>query len=358
MRAVVMRDQKLRVDDVADPTPGPGQVLARTVACGICGSDLHTLQHLDLMIAMQARTRPGGPGIDRSRDLVMGHEFSVEVLDFGPGCSRGLPAGSLACSMPVVMSAAGIGTVGYSHDYPGGYGELLVLSEALLLPVPNGLDADLAALTEPMAVGRHAVEKARLSAEDLPLVVGCGPVGLAVIAALKQQGRGPVLAADFSPARRALAARMGADEVIDPAAVSPYERWQDLAWPPGVDRTNPMIQLTGPKPRPGVIFECVGVPGVINAIFEGAMRDTRVVVVGVCMEPDRSEPLLAIGKELNVQYVLGYSPEEFADTLRGIAEGDLDVAPLITGRVGLDGVPQAFIDLGRPDLHAKILVKP
>ena len=353
-----MKDHQLRVDNFTDPTPGPGQVLVRTIACGICGSDLHALAHLDVMVAMQARTNPAGPSLDPTRDLVMGHEFCAEILEFGPGCSQKLDAGQLVCSIPVVLSAAGIGTVGYSHDLPGGYGEFMVLSEGLLLPVPNGLDADLAALTEPMAVGRHAVEKARMTKEDVPLVIGCGPVGLAVIAALRQKGFGPIIAADFSPARRRLAEIMGADETIDPAANSPYTRWQDLCWPEGADRTNPMIQITGPHPRPGVIFECVGVRGVINAIFEGAMRNSRVVVVGVCMESDATEPLMAIGKELNVQYVLGYSPDEFADTLRGIAEGELDVSPLITGRVGLDGVAQAFVDLASPDNHAKILVKP
>lgn len=358
MRAVAMKNQQLRVTDFADPTPKAGQVLVRTIACGICGSDLHALAHLDLMVSMQARTRPEGPSLDRSRDLVMGHEFCAEILDFGPGCSRTLGAGQLVCSIPVVISPAGVGTVGYSHELPGGFGERMVLSERLLLAVPNGLDADLAALTEPMAVGRHAVEKARLAPEDVPLVIGCGPVGLAVIAALRQKGIGPIVAADFSPARRRLAEIMGADETVDPAEHSPYTHWQDVCWPEGADRTNPMIELTGPHPRPGVVFECVGVRGVLNAVFEGAMRNNRVVVVGVCMEPDATEPLLAIGKELNVQYVLGYSPEEFADTLRGIAEGELDVAPLITARVGLDGVAQAFVDLGNPDNHAKILVKP
>ena len=83
--------------------------------------------------------------------------------------------------------------------------------------MPNGLPADQAALTEPMAVGWHAVESARLTQQDVPLVIGCGPVGLAVIAGLKVKGLHPIIAADFSPARRALALRMGADIVVDPA---------------------------------------------------------------------------------------------------------------------------------------------
>jgi threonine dehydrogenase-like Zn-dependent dehydrogenase len=358
MRAAVLRDHRLFVDDVPEPVPGPGEVLVRTLACGICGSDLHYLSHLDDMIALSRRTRPGQPTLDPTRAIVMGHEFCAEIVGFGPGTQRSLRAGTRVTSMPVVVGAGGVDTVGYSHDHPGGYGELMVLSEGLLLPVPDHVPTPVAALTEPLAVGRHAVEKARLAPDDLALVIGCGPIGLAVIAWLRARGVGPILATDFSPTRRALAARLGADEVIDPAANSPYERWQDLAWPAGVDRRDALVALSGTKPRPGVVFECVGVPGVLNAAFEGAMRDTRLVVVGVCMDVDRVEPILAIGKELNVQFVLAYTAEEFADTLAALADGRVDGAAMITGEVGIEGVPQAFHDLGTPEGHAKILVTP
>jgi threonine dehydrogenase-like Zn-dependent dehydrogenase len=358
MRAAVMRNRQLLVDEVAAPVPGEGEVLVKTLACGICGSDLHFLKHLDRMIDFGRRTRPQGPHIDPAGDVVMGHEFCAEIVDHGPGTQKALPVGARVCSMPVALGPAGISTIGYSHDHPGGYGELMVLSEALCLPVPADLATDLAALTEPLAVGRHAVEMARLGPEDVPLVIGCGPVGLAVIAALKMKGAGPVVAADFSPGRRRLAEAMGADEVIDPAADSPYERWQDLCWPPGADRTGALVELLGPKPKPAVAVECVGVPGVINALFEGTMRGNRIVVVGVCMEADHVEPMLGIGKELNVQFVLGYTPAEFTDTLAALADGRLKPEPMITGKVGVDGVPDAFGDLADPEQHAKILVEP
>lgn len=353
-----MRDHRLVVEDVPDPTPGPGQVLVRTLACGICGSDLHYLQHLDAMIALAERTRPGQPTLSPQRAVVMGHEFCAEIVDLGPGTVGALRKGARVASMPVVITPERIGTVGYSHEFPGGYGEYMVLSEGLLLPVPDSLPTELAALTEPMAVGRHAVEKANLTPDDVALVIGCGPVGLSVIAWLKVKGVSPIIAADYSPARRRLAEQMGADEVIDPAAGDPYARWEDLAWPPGADRENPLVSILGPKPRPGVVFECVGVRGVLNTLFERAMRDTRVVVVGVCMQPDTVEPILAIGKELSVQFVLAYTADEFADTLAALAEGRVNGEPMITGRVGIDGVPQAFVDLGNPEVHAKILVTP
>ena len=119
--------------------------------------------------------------------------------------------------MPALLSAEGPDRVGYSNDNVGGYAERMLLSEPLLLEVPNGLAAEHAALTEPLAVGIHAVAKANIQGGEVPLVIGCGPVGLAVIAALKLKGLHPIVAADYSPARRALAEKMGADVVIDPA---------------------------------------------------------------------------------------------------------------------------------------------
>jgi threonine dehydrogenase-like Zn-dependent dehydrogenase len=229
----------------------------------------------------------------------------------------------------------------------------------LMLEVPNGLSTEQAALTEPMAVGWHAVEKARLTPEDIPVVIGCGPVGLAVIAGLKIKGIHPIIACDFSPARRKLAETMGADIVLDPAKDSPYKRWTDEATPEGYDPTNVISILgMGPKLRPGVIFECVGVPGIIQQMLEGAPRGARIVVVGVCMEQDKFEPFFAINKELNMQFVLGYTPEEFALTLHHLAEGKIDGSPMVTGRVGVEGVKQAFKDLSNPEVHAKILVEP
>jgi threonine dehydrogenase-like Zn-dependent dehydrogenase len=233
------------------------------------------------------------------------------------------------------------------------------LADRMLLPVPNGLPAASAALTEPIAVGWHAVQHARLTPEDVPLVVGCGPVGLAVIAGLVIRDVHPIIAADYSPARRALALKMGADIVIDPGETSPYETWRQTATPKGYDDSR-YAQLfgLGPKLRPAVIFECVGVPGVIEQVMEGAPAGARIVVVGVCMQTDRIEPFFGIVKQLNVQFVLAYTAQEFAESLHHIAEGKVDVAPLITGRVGLDDVSGAFADLANPERHAKVLVDP
>jgi threonine dehydrogenase-like Zn-dependent dehydrogenase len=340
MRAVVMRGRQLVVDEVAEPEPGPGELLVQTLACGICGSDLHALQHGDQMVEMSKLS--GAPFVmDLGADVVMGHEFCAEVLDVGGGAGGALVAGDRVVSIPVVFNANGMFSIGYSNHYPGGYAERMVLSSMLAVKVPNGLATHLAALTEPMAVGRHAVERSGIGPGMASVVLGCGPVGLAVIADLARRGLGPIVAADFSPARRALAATMGATEVVDPAVEPAVAAWQ---------------RVDGAKPL--VIFEAVGVPGMIDAAMLAAPRGTRILVVGVCMEADTVRPMLGISKELDVGFALGYTPMEFADTLRAIAEGELDVAPLITGTVGLDGVPGAFAELANPDAHCKILVEP
>ena len=261
MRATVMRQKKLVVGDLPTPEPGPGEVLVKTLACGICGSDLHALKHAEKLV--EGARRSGGPFVmDLSRDIVMGHEFCAEIVDHGPGATKTLKAGTRVCSMPVLLRPSGVETVGYSNDNPGGYGEYMRLTEALLLEVPNGLSTEHAALTEPMAVGLHAVKKGNLGKDDVPLVIGCGPVGLAVIAALRLEGVRPIVAADFSPRRRELGLAMGADAVVDPAVNSPYETWRGLAAWSDPSKAPPLPPwLPGPPLRPAVIFECVGVPG-------------------------------------------------------------------------------------------------
>ncbi len=358
MRAVVMRDQRLVVADGPMPEPGPGEVLVRTLACGICGSDLHALRHAPEFVA--ASRRAGSRfTMDLARDVVMGHEFCAEIVDHGPGTARRLPGGTRVCSRPALLRPEGPLTVGYSNDTPGGYAEYMRLTEALCRPVPEGLSTAEAALTEPMAVGLHAVAKARLGPDDVPLVVGCGPVGLAVIAALGLAGARPIVAADFSPRRRALALTLGADVVVDPAETTPWQSWREAAVWRDASRAPALPPwIPGPPVRPAVAFECVGVPGVIDQLMAAAPRGTRLVIVGVCMQADTIHPMLGISKELALQFVLGYTPEEFAATLGHLAEGRIPAAPLITGRVGLDGVAQAFQDLASPERHAKILVEP
>jgi threonine dehydrogenase-like Zn-dependent dehydrogenase len=347
MRAAVMRDWSLRVDDIAEPVAGAGQVLTKVLACGICGSDLHMLVHGEESRRLSAEMSADQPSSALSPimfephiDTVMGHEFCCEVLDLGPGVSN-LKQGDIIVSFPVTFDEQGVHGVGFSNKYPGGYSQRLVVNEMMSIKVPNGLSPELAALTEPLAVGVHAVEKSRIAQGDAALIIGLGPVGLACIAELKMRAIGPIIGADFSPRRRALAEHLGADVVVDPREVPGIEAWR---------------KIDGQKPL--VVFEAVGVPGMIEQTMRMAPKDARILIVGACMQEDRIHPMLGIGKELSLQFVLGYSPAEFGSALNAIAEGKVDLSPLITGRVNIDDVPQAFKDLGNPEEHAKILVTP
>jgi len=361
MRAVVRRNKALVCDEVETPTPGPGQTLVKTLACGICGSDLHALHYLDHMVDLTRRAGGGvGGGLDPAKDVVFGHEYCAEVIEHGPGGGR-FKAGTRVVAMPVSFDAGGFEAIGYSNRYPGGFAEYMALMEPMLLEVPNGLSTEHAALTEPMAVGAHAVAQSAMEKGSVALVVGCGPVGLAVIASLKARGPamgwGPVIAADYSARRCEAAAAMGADLVIDPGKDDPHGKWGDFGVP-GTLAAATMARMGGQTIARPVVFECVGAPGVLNTLIEKAPPHAQILVAGVCMETDKIEPSLAINKQLELKFVLGYSPEEFAQTLTDIAEGVIPVAPLLTGETALDGVADAFTALGNPDAHVKILVKP
>jgi threonine dehydrogenase-like Zn-dependent dehydrogenase len=338
MRAAVLREGRMVCrDDVPDPVPGPGQVLVGVRSCGICGSDLHFAKYGAEVLPLSeemANSLGGGMNVDLSHDIFMGHEFSAEVLEAGPDTDT-YPAGTLVTSIPVLISGQHVEPIVYSNNTLGGYAERMLLSAPLLLPIPNGLDPRHAALTEPMAVGLHAVNKSGVQPGETALVLGCGPIGIAVIAKLRAREVEPIVAVDFSSKRRELATIMGAHQTLDPAQGSPFD-----------------------TVTPAVVFEAVGVPGIIDDVMRRARHGTRLVVVGVCMQPDTMHPFFAIAKEINVQFVLAYDPNEFADSLRAIAEGDIDVTPVITGDVGLEAVGAAFDDLADPERHCKILVTP
>ena len=210
-------------------------------------------------------------------------------------------------------------------------------------------------------------------------MIGCGPVGLAVIAMLKAQGVGTVVASDFSAGRRELATACGADVVVDPGASSPYSAGGDHGYltslPAAVglaigtmEKLRPLPvpwhqvwragESLGQKPKHPVIFECVGVPGILDGIIASAPLYSRVVVAGVCAEPDTIRPVIAINKEIDLRFVVGYTPLEFRDTLHMLAEGKVTAAPIATGTVGLAGVEAAFEALAAPGRHAKIIIEP
>jgi len=378
MKAVTCTNTELRVAEIAVPVPEKGQLVLDVVRCGICGSDLHGRHHADALADIAAEI--GYDGLMRtSQEIVMGHEFSGIVSARGKG-SR-LAEGTPVVSFPLLRKGTDVHTTGLSVHAPGGYAEKVLVQDVLTLAVPNGLPTDLAALTEPMAVGLHAVRRGEVSKGQVAIVIGCGPVGLSVIAMLKAQGVRTVIASDYSAGRRRLAGTVGADVVVDPSVESPWsaarghghldhapevfelgvasvEKLSKIPFVPWQSVWRAADKVGAATPKHPVVFECVGVPGVLEEIISSAPVYARVVVVGVCMEPDKIRPAMAINKEIDLRFVLGYTPLEFSDALHLLAEGKVDPEPLVTGVVGLDGVAGAFDALKDPETHAKILIDP
>ena len=378
MRAVTCTEGRLDVTDVPDPEPEEGQVLLDVVATGICGSDLHARHHADELA--DASSLVGYDRIMRPHEsVIMGHEFSGRVVAYGPRTHRRLPAGRPVVAMPLLRRSGQAHLIGLSAHAPGGYAERVLVQESLMFPVPDGLDPRIAALTEPMAVALHAVRRSEATKRRVAVVVGCGPIGLAVIGMLKATGVRTIIASEPSRTRRELAAEMGADLVVDPAERSAFATAPEhghltqmsQVFDLGVDTMAKVARLpqwwhayrlaeragltTAKSP---VVFDCVGLPGMIDRIMAEAPIGSRVVVVGVCMGTDRVRPILGINKELELRFVLGYTPLDFRDALHLLADGRVPAARLVTGEVGLAGVATAFDALADPEGHAKILVDP
>ncbi len=377
MKAVTCQAAELQVEDLPAQPLEKGQVLLEVLRCGICGSDLHARHHCDELAEVMAEV--GYEDFMRSRQrVVFGHEFCGEIAEYGPGCRAKTPLGTHVVALPLVRRGGAVHAAGLSAAAPGAYAEQVIVEEALMMTVPNGLAPDLSALTEPLAVAGHAVNRSEIGKRDVAVVIGCGPIGLAVICSLRARGVRTIVASDLSVARRQLATECGADIVVDPAHDSPYaagDRGHLKTMPAAVElAVSTMEKLSrlpvpwqhvwrtidslGIKPKRPVIFECVGLPGILDEIVAGAPYFSRVVVVGVCMGEDRIRPSMAINKEIDLRFVLAYTPLEFRDTLHMLADGRLNATPLVTGTVGLSGVAAAFDALGKPEAHAKILIDP
>ena len=378
MKAVVCQHAELKVVTLPEPVPRRGQVRLQVLRCGICGSDLHARHGTDHWAELAAKA--GYDRFARSHEpIVFGHEFCGQVAEHGPNCRGKVPTGTNVVALPMLRGESGVDLTGLSVHAPGAYAEQVLVEETLMMPVANGLGLDVAGLTEPLAVAWHAVLRGEVRKRTVAIVIGCGPIGLAVILMLKAKGVRVVVASDYSPRRRELASACGASVVVDPGQGSPFadlDRYGHIVDTPSVLElalgTREKLErlpigwwhlwrlgeALGAAPKYPVIFECVGVPGVIESIIDGAPLFSRVVVVGVCVGEDRFTPAMALNKHIDLRFALGYSPLEFRDTLHMLAQGQVDPRPLVTGKVGLDGVDAAFMALSQPDVHAKILIDP
>lgn len=341
MRAAYIVNGRVEVGDVPEPVPGEGQALVRTHSCGMCASEAHFLHAGQNVIDLSQRF--GGPyaQLDFSRPFVPGHEYVGEVLDYGKGSVRKVKVGRRVTSVPIMRAGGAHKVIGFSHECPGGFGELMLLDENMLMEVPEALEDDLAAMIEPLAVGLEHARRGNPGKGDVPLVLGCGAIGLGVIAGLKLMGAGPIVAADFHPARRAMALKMGADIVVDPRENDPYGALPEL----GSRRVN-------------LIYENVGQKGMLGRIIADAPFDGRIVMGGYCMEEEALFVFAAQNKRLTIQFAGGEEPQDMDLAMRAIADGRIDVRLWLGERIGVGGVAEAMAKMSGPEAPVRSVVDP
>jgi (R,R)-butanediol dehydrogenase / meso-butanediol dehydrogenase / diacetyl reductase len=334
MRAAVLQQpgEPLAIVDRDDPVPGAGEVLLRVDACGICGSDLHL---------SDAYPMPG---------LVLGHEFSGTVEGVGAGVGalaegdRVTALSLITCGECAACLAGNVRKcplarmVGIEH--PGGYAERVTMPARDVFRLPDALDERHGALIEPLAVALHTVDRSDLQPGEPAVVIGGGPVGLAVALWLRFLGAGEVVVSDPMPSRRALAERIGASPV-DPTTTDVGEEFERIA---------------GRQAK--LVIECVGIPGMIQHATEVAAVDSRVVIAGVCMGADSLTPLTGMSKELDLRFAFYYRSRDYRTAIDMIDRGRLDPLPLVTGEVSLDELPQRFDALKSPGDDCKVLIRP
>lgn len=345
MRAVVLNGGRLEVRNTADPVPGPGELLLRTLSTAICASDVHFMDHPEAGV-----DDPTGRSLyDPDRDVVMGHEFVGEVVGHGPDCRGQFPIGARVTSIPIRLvngGADGVHIIGQHPEAPGSFGEYVVVAEAVARVADGDASADAVALTDAFAVGEFYVRAARMEPDEIPLVIGAGAIGLSTVAALASRGVAPIIVSDFNEQRRELARDgFGAHILVDPAQTSPFETWR---------ATRAERNQWGPA----VVFECVGATGLIQNIVESADMGTRIYCAGGWYSGDTLDITTATRQGVTVQFGGGPMPQDWYGTLDAITSGRLDPLPSVGRVIGLDEVPDAMELARRSDGPPRIIVHP
>lgn len=342
MKAAVFKEvgQPLSVETVDNPTPEASEMVLKVAYCGVCGTDLHATRE-GLTTASQGR--------------ILGHEFVGTIADVGKQADGNWKVGDRVCALPFIgcgKCAACLSGKFFQCmnkkisgvDDHGAYAEYVTIGSRETLLIPDALDLETAALVEPLAVGLHAARIADLKAGQRVLVMGAGPIGLTVAIWARLMGARDVVVSELADSRASLATTMGATSVIKPDLDAGAE-----------GLLNQFTAATGGAPD--IIFECVGAPGLLQQCLEMAPYGGKIIPVGVCEQPDTIMPFFGLAKELTVQFAIAYDKSDFETTIDMLAQGRIDVKPMITGIVSLDELPDAFEALKTPTDQCKVLTK-
>jgi 2-desacetyl-2-hydroxyethyl bacteriochlorophyllide A dehydrogenase len=342
MKAAVFKEvgKPLVVETVADPSPEASELVMKVGFCGICGTDLHA-------------TREGLT--TACCDQILGHEYVGEIVEVGKQAAGNWEVGDRVCAMPFIACghclpcAAGrffecMNKKVSGVDDQGGFAEYVTTGSRETILLPDALDLQSAALVEPLAVGIHAVRIADVKAGSRILVIGAGPIGLTVAQWCRFFGAREVVVSEVAQSRADLAKKMGATAVIHPdlekGAEGLLQQFIDVAGGP-----------------PDVIFECVGAPGLLQQCIEMAPYRGKIIPVGVCEQPDAIMPFFGLVKELQIQFAIAYTKDDFETCVAMLAEKRIEVAPMVTDIVSLDELPDAFEALRTPSSQCKVLTR-
>lgn len=344
--AVYYGSRDIRIEEIAVPEPGPGEVLIQVARNGICGSDLHTY----------VGSTTGGASM-HVPGVVLGHEFSGVVREVGHDISD-LATGSVVAVAPIEWCGTCWSCTqswphmcrqlalygGYRRPLHGGLAPYVVVSRRSIFTVPNGLSAVHASLTEPLAVAVHAVRRGPSMGGANVLILGSGPIGLGVLQAARAAGASATIVTDLSAARRAAARLLGATVVLDPVA-------DDLKAAVR-DRTEHGVD---------VVFDTTA----SHAAFAqgvGALRPRGTLVsVAGWQEPARIDMGRAMVAEIDIRFSMTYEPAiDFPATLDMLANGGFDAEAMISDHIPLDRLVEDGFEelLHHADSHLKILVDP
>lgn len=342
MRAAVLREGRLVVDEIPEPpAPREGQVVVEVLANGICGTDLHLTSDLDGWFEATERAGDTIKLFDRSRDTVLGHEFAGRVIELGEGVTR-VSVGDLVYCVPIAFNSAGsMKCLGFSDEYPGGLGQRATVEAFAVVKLPEGLDPVTATFLDSMTVGEYAVvDRTKVESGRAAVVIGTGPIGLGVIAALRRAGASPVFAVEPCATRAAAAQKIGADVVVDPNVGSWKGAWEEA----GIE-------------GPAYVFETSGVRGMIPRLFEEVPVGSTITSVASGTQDEPIRPSIGVKKDISLLFSMGGSVEHYERMAKLLADKNPDLGEFVTG-IGLDQVADAFEALHNPDAHIKVAVLP